>query len=372
VKRDFLDALLTDYNAYVDQLVDLDSAERELLQLAAEYHNYIEERVLWIRSNDALWGTSFWAAGQEGLAVLHPGFWRATGRAIIADFRAHPQFLMLGVLVFAPLFLYRRFFRRRLREFGHAAEQSACRRFDFTLRALFWTVVIAALYPGVLAAAGWRLAVLWTDFEDAQPTGIARGCLAAAYVYFPLEFLRQVCRASGLARSHFGWPAAGVEALRRDLKWLMALGLPLTACAAALEIAHVLGRLAFIAGMLLAALFVHRSLRPSGAAMRHFLAYAQNRWVNRLRYSGYVAGVAAPVSLASLAALGYYYTAQQLALRLHVGAAPQWSKRSAAAPLSLPRPREKRRRSLPLRPLRSQDPTWRPATRKPIGCSRAP
>ncbi len=317
VKRDFLDALITDYNAYVDQLVDLDSSERELIQLTELYHNYIEERVLWIRSNDALWQAPPLAPAREALALVEPDFWQATGRAVLGDLRQCPQYVILALLLFAPPLLYKRFLRRRLVDLGHSAEQGSCRRFDLTLRALALTGIIAFVWPGMLAAVGWRFSVLWAEFEEALPMGLAPALLVTAYVYFPLEFLRQVCRGSGLGRSHFGWPEAGVEALRRDLRWLLAAGLPLTAAAATFDIAHLSGRVAFIAGMGAAVLFLHRALRPTGNVMRQFLAYAQGGWLYRLRYLGYVAGLGAPLVLAGLAAWGYYYTAQQLATRLY-------------------------------------------------------
>lgn len=317
IKRDFLDALITDYNAYVDQLVDLDSCERELIHLTETYHNYIEERVLWIRSNDALWQAAPLAAVREALALFEPDFWQATSRAVLGDLRQNPQYAILALLIFAPPLMYKQFLRRRLVDLGHAAEQGSCRRFDLTLRALALTGIISFVWPGMLAAVGWRLSVLWGEFEEALPIGIAQALLVSAYVYFPLEFLRQVCRGKGLGRSHFEWPEAGVDALRRDLRWMLILGLPFTAVAAIFDIAHVLGRVAFIGGMIIAALFLHRVLRPSGNVMRRFLAYSQDGWLYRLRYLAYAAGLGAPLLLAGLTAWGYYYTAQQLATRFY-------------------------------------------------------
>ncbi len=317
VKRDFLDALIADYNAYVDQLVDLDSAERELIQLTEQYHIYIEERVLWIRSNDALWLAKPREAWNETLAVVDPDFWQATGRAVLNDVRRNPQYGVLAILVFAPLFLYQRPLRRRLSNFGHMAEQGSCRRLDLTLRAVALTAMVAFLWPGLMATIGWRLSVLWADFDEALPTGIAQGLMICASAYFPIEFFRQVCRRHGLALSHFDWPEAGVEDLRRDLRLALGLGLPPIALAAAFDVGHVLGRAAFIVGMIIAAYLLHRILRPTGGAMQHFLAYAQDTLVYRLRYLWYAAGVTAPLALAVLTAMGYHYTAHQLSMRLN-------------------------------------------------------
>ena len=53
-RREYLDGLLTDYQSYLDDLNALDMTTRDLLSVIDEYAQYIDERVLWIRSSRPL------------------------------------------------------------------------------------------------------------------------------------------------------------------------------------------------------------------------------------------------------------------------------------------------------------------------------
>ena len=77
-----------------------------------------------------------------------------------------------------------------------------------------------------------------------------------------------------------------------------------------------LGRLCFIAAMLLSALFLQRILRPGKGVFQEYLASRRNSWMYRMRYVWYPGIVFLPLFLAALAAAGFYYTSQQLAARM--------------------------------------------------------
>jgi potassium efflux system protein len=156
---------------------------------------------------------------------------------------------------------------------------------------------------------------------------IASACsialLSVAAGLFPLEFLRQSCRSGGLATCHFGWPRGAARRLRRNVRWLAAIGLPLMFFITLLH-AHdpepgrfAIERMCFIVSMCLLAFFGLRVLRPSGGVLRELTAYQRGGWVNRLRYLWPTLAVLLPLSLGVLAATGYYYTAQQLAWRVY-------------------------------------------------------
>ena len=77
-----------------------------------------------------------------------------------------------------------------------------------------------------------------------------------------------------------------------------------------------LGRLAFIMLLLLASLFLHRALRPSGDFFRYLRANGAAGWLYRFRHLWYTLGIVAPLAFALMAAVGYYYTAHQLTVRM--------------------------------------------------------
>jgi len=68
--------------------------------------------------------------------------------------------------------------------------------------------------------------------------------------------------------------------------------------------------------MLFCALVLGRSFRYAGGIYQAILISQHEGWLNRLRFLWYPLAVLIPLVLAVLAALGYYYTVQQLALRM--------------------------------------------------------
>jgi potassium efflux system protein len=82
------------------------------------------------------------------------------------------------------------------------------------------------------------------------------------------------------------------------------------------EWSESLGRFAFLGVMLLLLSFVHSMLGARNNVLREQIVRNSGSWLNRLRIVAYAAGIVVPAFLALLAALGYYYSAQQLAVRL--------------------------------------------------------
>jgi len=319
-QREYLDSLIADHNTYFDKLVDLDNAERQLIEQTERCARYIDERVLWIGSatplgaadirpaGDALW----WLAGPDACLDL--------GRTLAADASRNPVVPALAMCLFLALFYWRLRFRARVREIGEKAARGNCYRFLPTLEVLALTLMIAAVWPGVLWYVGWRLSAAADASELCKAVGA--GLTVAARVYLVLELLRQTCCCQGLAEAHFGWPASALKPLRQKLRWLSLPLLPLVFVTVAMSAQEndrwdgSLGRIGFVAALLCCGFFLQRILRPNGAVAQAVVAERQGGWLDRFRYVWYPLGVLTPPALAALAAVGYYYTAEQLAERL--------------------------------------------------------
>jgi potassium efflux system protein len=124
------------------------------------------------------------------------------------------------------------------------------------------------------------------------------------------------------------------------LRWLTLPGLPLTfvtvfcLCFEEGEWAESLGRIAFILGMLLLASFFHILFYPKGRIFREMQVANSGGWLVRFRHLVYGALAVAPLVLAMLAAIGYFYSAQQLALRIQYTVAVMLGLALAHATLS--------------------------------------
>ncbi len=319
-ERDFLDTLIVDANTYFNRLVDLDNAERQLLESTRKYSSYINERVLWIQSVPMLGVQDFRSLGQGLNWLIRPASWMELGRALAADGRAYPQ-LAAGVLVlFGALLAWRRRMRRKLSDIGDVASRSICCSIAPTVEAVALTLLYSAMWPALIGFVAWRLSADTTDLEFHK--GVAAGLSSLAGVYFALELLRQMFRRNGLFESHFDWPSAPLQLMRRRCRRLMLLLLPLVFLAAAItdqehgRNAASLGRIAFIAAMTVCSFFLWRTLRATGGVHNHIIASRQGEWLVRTRPLWYPVLLGLPLSLAVLALLGYYYTAEQLAQRM--------------------------------------------------------
>lgn len=321
---DILDSLIAAYNRYFGKLSgELREVESDLDEEIAEQANYIDERILWVRSASALSPADLAAAVQCVTWFASPTQWATVFRILAADFAKH-SFLLVGVGgLLGALWAAQRKMRARIRELGEQAARANVDNMTPTLRVLELTVLMSLPWTLFLLCLGWRLDSATSQTE--LSLALARGLKVTGIVLLPLELIRHVCRGHGLGQDHFGWPEAGLKAIRRRLRWFMLIGLPLTLAAAATHKLDnerwkdSLGRMLFIGAMLLLAVFIQRIFDPFGGILQAFLG---SREVSRRRthYLLLPPLIVLPLLLAGLAAIGYYYTAEQLAARLQVTA----------------------------------------------------
>jgi potassium efflux system protein len=320
-KQHSLDALTRNLGNYCDTLLELVFTQRKLIELLNEYAQYIDERVLWIRSSKPL------AAGDvfRGRAIawmVQPSNWLAVAAALWSDARSNPLAACAFLQVVAAFWYIRRRFRSEIENLGHDAQSSNFTRFLPTLRAFALTLLTALAGTGLLAFVGRRLSVSAYDVDF--PSAVADALYATAWLFLPLDLIRRTCRRHGLAESHFGWPAEAARAVARDVWWVMAIGLPLTFASDLLHAAepdsvrNAWDRLFFAAGMLAIAVFIFRVVRPHAGIVRELFPSEQDEWVVRLERMGRWAGAIGALLIGALVVSGYDYTARQFIWRLYL------------------------------------------------------
>ena len=319
-RHESLKLFTTSYSEYFDRLVDLDIKEKELIREVDSYQSFIREQVLWIRSHRAPSLEDF----DELLGSLHEVARSKNWTSVLQRFSQDIQstvwvYVIFSVLVVILLSVQNRF-RQSLSEIAKSASKSSCRSFRITVRAMVLTVVLAAAWPSLPTFWAWRL--LQNDVSGAFARAVGEGLRAFAAGYFTLNLLRHFCRPTGLGAVHFGWPEACTNQLRRETYWLMCLLLPLLFCKAMLHSLNlsstqVLERIVFVAGLLVMAWYQGRVLHPNRGIFASWLQQA-GRWVYQLRWVAFCVIIGLPISLAMMAAAGYYYTAYELSWRLNV------------------------------------------------------
>jgi potassium-dependent mechanosensitive channel len=320
-KQQLLDQLSRNLTSYYDTLLELVITQRRLIQLINAYAQYIDERVLWIRSNRPL-GVRELYSGKPLRWFLRWQNWKQVCGVLASDVESNPLG-PIGLFLLIVIFLYmRRRFHLEIGKLGHDAHRSNYTRFLPTFRAFLLTLLTSGLGAAIGWYVGWRLgaAAYSIDF----PSAVSDGLVAAALLFFPLDLVRRTCRPDGLAAAHFGWSQEAVRMLATDARWLMAFGLPVTFISEMLHSAdadssrNAWERVLTAAGLAMIAVFHYRVLRPHSQLVRQLLPHGHDDWVNRLQGVCRVVGVGGPFILSLLVVTGYDYTARQLIWRIYL------------------------------------------------------
>ncbi|NQT52654.1 mechanosensitive ion channel, partial [bacterium] len=188
--------------------------------------------------------------------------------------------------------------------------------FVYSLRALGCTAAVALPLPLVLWVLGWNLTSARVAAEFPKALGVA--LWQTGWVAFPLGLFRQVCRPRGLGQVHFRWRGQTVDAARRAIGWWLTVVLPILTLVFLLERqsleAHKasVGRLAFLAAMILTSVLFYRLMRVRGPLFAEAVTRADRRLLIRTRSLWFPVLVSAPVLIAAAAGMGYLFTAAHL------------------------------------------------------------
>jgi potassium efflux system protein len=319
-RRDLLDGLKKDYETYTNDLIQISTATSSLLAKVHEFGQFIERHVLWIPSTGPLYRVS---APEDWLA-LSPA-WPMLGRSMVKEAASHPVTYGIVVLVVAVMFAARIKIRSALREISRKVVRAPTDSYLLTLQAFVYTLILALPWPILLVFLAWR-APLSVDSTEAAAYGLAEAVEAALYatalLILTLGLVRRVCRSQGLAETHFRWDSTSLLLLRRNIRWLAIVGVPVVAIVSFTEQytevvwRELTGRVAFLIGMVALAVFSHRVLRPRKGVLAYRYRRSKTGWLYDLRYVWYLTALLAPLALATMSFAGYHYTAVEFAQRL--------------------------------------------------------
>lgn len=329
---DTLLALEREYKDFYDEALDLETTRKTLAKTTKAFRTYIEERILWTRSvqgsaipsGDNLTRGTVWLLGGDEETASEPSSKdHAIGSqwfAAVLDFWP-PQFLVGPVfLALLVSFWARGRAKRKLKATAALVRKFSTDRMSLTLKAIPLTIVMALPLPIALSLAG--LLLTGTQVEVAQAVG--KALFETAVLAFVMEFARHASRNDGLVEAHFRWRREGLTHFRRLLFLLEVSLLPVAVIARAYghqpdpAMTDAVGRLAFIVAQLMLAVFSAWVFAPWLPFVRSYLSKHPKSFVNQARWVWYPLVSAAPIALAVLAAVGYYYTAARLDERLHL------------------------------------------------------
>ena len=319
-RRKTLRALSDLYLDYSTKLANLDTTERSYVKLVEEYTNFIDANVLWVKSSHAVRISD---AGHMVSALqwfLSPANWGSTARAVWAHSRGNPLPYILTVLVALGMAVFHSRLHKQIGVISGKLRQVATDNFLLTVQTTALTVLLASAWPVLLLLIFWCLSTAAPDHDFTQ--AVAASLPKLAYVVFALSFMGHLAMPHGLAQDHFRMREEALSFLRRHLRWLFAVAVPTTFILEVLRAQQfneqwygTVGRLVFMAMLLILAAFLLILLRPAAPLMESYLRHRRGGWLDRLRYIWYPLCVSFPVVFALLAGMGYLYAARRLHLQ---------------------------------------------------------
>ncbi|RMD61158.1 MAG: hypothetical protein D6824_08385, partial [Planctomycetota bacterium] len=316
-RRQILSSLKSDYESYSVRLTELDATLRQLIRQTREFREYVDQRILWVRSASPPGRSSL----ARAVSVLTerlgaPQAWQRVGADVWEGGVRHTAVSVTVLILIASLLLGRPRFGRRLGHLAEVAERGTTQSFLPTAESLLLTALCILPWPGLL----WTLAALLTS--AAQPhelsLALARGLSATGWLAALSLAVAQVCRSDGLAVAHFGWPPPAATFLRRVARWAALSGGPVLLVWATLDglpeawglvpLAQI-GFALFQVALLIAAV---RLLTGHRSVVRWFAGDMQSKRAVLLRLVIRPVCLAVPMVLGGLSLSGYHYTATRL------------------------------------------------------------
>jgi len=301
---------------YSDSLLDIQSSTRSKSEIVKRFSEYINERILWIRSNKLLFSQLEFDEGDE--VAFSSTAWLKAGKEMVQVVISRPVPIGLGALLYVFLLFRRKRLRSEIDRLGEVAARGSCESFWPTARAFLLSMLFALTLPLTPFLLG--LVMLNAPFGASTLfVAVGRSLIAAALFALPFEALRVICRRKGLGNMHFDWSLVSVSRLKRNLDWVVWPGAVLVfVVCLLLQLNHthrvdLLERVFFVVGLLFAAYFLYRTFNRKDGVFSEYLKSNLQTWANQTSalWTGFILVV--PLSLALLAICGYYYTALNLA-----------------------------------------------------------
>ncbi len=320
-RRDFLDKASVDQNTYLQDLNDLELANQAHQEQVAEFRQFLNQRVMWIRSAEPMSLTDVRESGLGILSLSSPARWLEVIRVGGGEFLKRPAGGVAVISLFLLLLLGRaRLLAMQARLTAPVAAETLDNYWS-NLAAMLIAIVLSARWPVLLMAIGVRLkyatgATAWTQ-------AVGQSCLTTMLFLWGWELLREICRRGGIGEQVFLWPTKATSAVRNILELTLVVGIPVLSLLQLSQFGELAGfkgleRSLFVFSMALCSLQYVFLLRPGGRLMNSL--GMDERTSDSILYTArkpiWVIFSSAPIALAVLSIAGYHFSAYQLSARL--------------------------------------------------------
>ncbi|UCG09296.1 MAG: mechanosensitive ion channel [Desulfobacterales bacterium] len=315
-RLDIIQKLTSGYDRIFKLIQDIEFTEQKLVNTAEDFGELLDRHLLWIRSSKPV-GIGDIQKLKVSLGwFFEPASWNQLLKDVDRSFRQKTAIWIIGLLIGLFLIVSRRWARRKLKDIAECVEQQVEDSFLLTIKALGLTVVLAAVWPFLLAFPAIQL----TNLRPAYPfsAGIAGGLIYATRILIFLVLFYNICRKYGLAQAHFQWPESARRIIKRNLGWFIPISTVTSFFIGAMETvpefeySDALAKLALMIQTLALSTFAARTLRFRGGITSVLIEKQPQSWLCRLRYVWYPLAILLPLFIFCLAVIGYFYSAIEI------------------------------------------------------------
>ena len=330
-QHEAIDATLKAYSEYLRTLEELDAVDRDLIAKSQEFEEYINERVLWIRSHRPLSWTGLTSDVASLQLLFSATYWTVLWQAFVNDVIRAPWWYAQFAIVLLVLAVTHRHQRQALKTLGSKAQSRLNTELRPTWRALLWTLLLSLAVPLMPLFFGWRMSVaaaavqspeILVANEESWMQEFSQCLLMLGIILLGLEFARNVCRSQGLGEAHFGWPKRVVSLVTNEVRRFEFVVTPIILLLSLFYSQNPdsneesLQQIFAISALLMLTIVMHRLTRPATGVYREWIDRTPHSWIGHSSVVFYLFCTGMPLALIALSAMGYHYASGRLAMRL--------------------------------------------------------
>jgi potassium efflux system protein len=316
VRRDLLQQVGDTYTRYLQMLGDLDIAQRRLLDVTADYRQFLDQHLLWIPSASVFGREDIKSLPKATAWMLSPSHWAETASALVDGFVSSPVAGGTALIVLLVVIGVRRSLKVQSRELNSRVGRLSTDNIGLTLAGMGIAAIRALPVPLALFIAGAALtgSPSQTDFTAA----VAAALFAVAPFLYNLALFRVLCAKKGIMQLHFGWTEQSLAIIRRQLTRLIVIATPIVFFTVLVFVSPIpayresLARLGFVVALVILSISLYPLSHPTKGVAATYYARSTGSWISRLRWLWFAIAVGGPLLLALAASVGYLYTAATL------------------------------------------------------------
>jgi potassium efflux system protein len=315
-RLEIIHKLQSGYDRIFKLIQDIEFTEQKLVNTAEDFGELLDRHLFWIRSSTPVRISDIKKLQVSLGWFFEPANWGQLFKDLGRSFRQKSAVWIIGLLIGLLLIVSRRWARRKLKYIAECVEQQVEDSFLLTMKALGLTVLLAAVWPFLLAFPAIQLMSMRTAVPFS--TDIAGGLIRVTGLLVFMVVFYNICLKHGLAQTHFQWPGSARRTLKRNLGWLIPIAsvtsffLGAMETASEFEYSDALAKLSLMIQALAFSTFVAVILRFRGGITSVLIEKHPQSWLCRLRYIWYPLAIFLPLFVLWLAAIGYYYSAIEI------------------------------------------------------------